>query len=137
MIAFLLVGACTSKLPTARLDVGGNAVSAEIAHTLAARQQGLMHRDSMAENSGMLFMYKDSKEREFWMKDTRLPLTIAYADSLGKIVRLVDMQPFDLSHTQSLAPAKYALEMNQGWFERHNVEVGDRIKGIPKDLDVE
>lgn len=133
----LLAAGCSSKLPTATLDVGGHSVRVEVAHTHAARQQGLMHRDSMAENTGMLFIYKTAREREFWMKDTRIPLTIAYADSIGRIVRLADMKPFDTSRVQSKVPAKYALEMNAGWFERNGVEVGDRIAGIPTDLKVE
>jgi uncharacterized membrane protein (UPF0127 family) len=65
------------------------------------------------------------------MKDTRIPLSIAFANRSGEIVRIADMKPFDESSTSSLAPATYALEMNQGWFEAHGVERGDRIQGIP------
>ncbi len=137
MIALMVLSACSSKLPTAVLDVGGQRVEVEIAHTFASRQQGLMHRDQLAEDRGMLFVYSDSRKRAFWMKDTRIPLSIAYADSLGRIVRIADMQPFDTEQVSSLVPARYALEMNQGWFERHGVEKGESIKGIPTDLQVE
>ena len=137
MIAVLLLAACGSKLPSASLTVGGASVRAEVAHTYETRQRGLMHRDSLAENTGMLFIYKDSQPRGFWMKNTRIPLSIAYANSIGEIVRIADMTPLDTTRVPSLAPAKYALEMNQGWFERNGVKKGDRIEGIPTDLEVE
>lgn len=128
--------ACSSKLPTATVQVGGHNVSVELAYTYETRQAGLMHRSSMPENSGMLFIYKDSKPRGFWMKNTRIPLSIAYANSFGEIVHIADMQPLDEKRVPSLAPAKYALEMNQGWFERNGVEKGDKIEGIPTGLEV-
>lgn len=138
MIALLvsLVG-CSTKLPTATIQVGEHPVLVELAYTYETRQAGLMHRDRMAENTGMLFIYKDSKPRGFWMKNTRLPLSIAYANSLGEIVHIADMTPLSTKRVPSLAPAKYALEMNQGWFERNGVGTGTRIRGIPGDLEVE
>lgn len=123
--------ACGSKLPTATLDVGGHAATVEVAASYAARQQGLMHREALPPDGGMLFVYADEAVRGFWMKDTRIPLSIAFANRRGEIVRIADMQPFDTSRTSSLAPATYALEMNQGWFEAHGVKRGDRITGIP------
>jgi len=127
----LLLLACGSKLPTATLDVDGHAVPVEIAATAAHRSRGLMYRDSMPEDAGMLFIYKDEAIRRFWMKDTRIPLSIAFANRRGEIVRIADMKPFDESSTSSLAPAMYALEMNQGWFEANGVERGDKIGQIP------
>lgn len=133
MVTFLLL-ACSSKLPTATLDVGGHRVRAEIAATNADRQLGLMHRDGLATDSGMLFVYKDQQIRGFWMKDTRIPLSIAFADRSGTIVRIADMKPFDLTRVSSLAPAMYALEMEQGWFAAHEITKGDTITGIPAEL---
>lgn len=139
MIALLLtsLAACGgSKLPTATLDVGGHAVTAEIAYTYETRQRGLMHRDSMGADKGMLFIYSDEKPRGFWMKDTRIPLSIAFADRSGTIVKIADMTPFDTTRVPSLYPAMYALEMNQGWFAEHGIEKGAVIGGIPE-VDVE
>lgn len=129
MLALLL--SCGSKLPTATITVDGHPVRVEIAATTSARSRGLMFRDAMGEDDGMLFIYKEEAVRRFWMKDTRLPLSIAFATRSGEIVRIADMKPFDESSTSSLAPAIYALEMNQGWFEANGVERGDRIEGIP------
>lgn len=140
-MALLQLTACgsklPSKLPTATLQVGDHAVTAEVASTYKDRQQGLMHRDSMPENSGMLFVYKDEQIRRFWMKDTRIPLSIAFANRRGEILRIQDMTPFDTTSISSLVPATYALEMNQGWFKAHGVEPGDKITGIPTGLTVE
>ena len=134
MIALVTLLACGSKLPTATLDIGGHKASVEIAQTFADRQLGLMHRDAMPADSGMLFVYKDEQVRGFWMKDTRIPLSIAFANRRGEIVRIADMTPFDTGRTSSLAPAMYALEMNQGWFEANGIEKGMVIEGIPADL---
>jgi len=91
-----------------------------------------MYRDSLPANSGMVFVYPDAKERSFWMKDTRVPLSIAYVDADGVIVHLADMTPLDTTGVPSEKPAMYALEMNKGWFATHDVTVGDRITGLPK-----
>ena len=133
-----LLLACNSpkKLPTAPLQVGGHTVTAELAITDDDRTMGLMHRESMGTDDGMLFVYPDVRPRSFWMKNTLIPLSIAFADRDGQIVKIADMEPHDTSHTKSVYPAMYALEMNQGWFEENGVKKGDRIEGIPKDLDV-
>ena len=137
MIAVLLLAACSGKLPTATISVGGHSVRVEVAHTYETRQRGLMHRDSLGQGTGMLFIYKDSKPRGFWMKNTRIPLSIAYANSLGEIVHIADMTPLSTERVSSLSPAKYALEMNQGWFEQNGIAKGDKITKIPTDLEVQ
>lgn len=126
--------ACGQKLPTATLEVGGTKLTAELATTFAQRQQGLMHRDSLGTDAGMLFVYPDEDIRHFWMKDTRIPLSIAFANRRGEIVRIEDMEPFDTSQVSSMVPATYALEMTQGWFADHGIERGSKITGIPADL---
>lgn len=137
VIALLAPLACGQKLPTATLDVGGVPVRAEIAATYPSRQQGLMHRDALDRDAGMLFVYPDEDIRHFWMKDTRIPLSIAFANRRGEIVRIADMTPFDTSPITSMVPAMYALEMQQGWFAEHNVAKGAKIDAIPKDLQPE
>ena len=137
MVGLLIMG-CGSKLPVATLDVAGHSVKAEIAATDDSRQRGLMFRDSMGTDDGMLFVYEDQQVRHFWMKDTRIPLSIAFANREGVIVRIEDMKPFDTeTRTSSLVPATYALEMNQGWFAKNGVEKGAVITGIPEGLTVE
>jgi len=128
---------CSQGLPTTTLTVDGHAAQAEIALTAEAREQGLMHRESMPADHGMLFVYRDEAPRAFWMKNTRIPLSIAFANRKGEIVRIADMKPFDVSRTPSLSSATYALEMNVGWFAERGIERGSVITGIPTDLKVE
>lgn len=126
---FLGLVACggAKKYP---ITVGEQAIQVELALDDEQRAKGLMHRDSLDTDSGMLFIYPDVKPRSFWMKNTRIPLSIAYADARGKIVKISDMKPFSISRVPSLYPAKYALEMNIGWFETHGIEVGDSLGGL-------
>jgi uncharacterized protein len=131
MVALLWTLGCASKNPVSTLDVGGTSVSAEIVSDEAGRERGLMFRDALGTDAGMLFVYPDDRVRNFWMKDTRIPLSIAFADRKGRIVSIADMQPFDTRPTSSLVPARYALEMTQGWFAAHGIERGAVIGGIP------
>lgn len=129
LFALCVVG-CDPGLPTATVQVGTATLLVEIAHTEEARRQGLMKRDHLAEDRGMLFVYTDSALRGFWMKDTKIPLSIAFLDEAGTIRRITDMRPFATDRVPSLYPARYALEVNQGWFERHGVGVGDAVSGL-------
>lgn len=133
--ALLVLGCSQKKFPTTTLDVDGHSVVAELASDDQERAKGMMHRSSMAENDGMLFLYKDNRPRSFWMKDTKIPLSIAFIGPKGEIMKIAEMQPLDLKSTKSIYPAKYALEMNKGWFERNNVKKGAFVKGIPTDKD--
>ncbi len=125
------------KGPTAQLSVGPASITVELATNDAERARGLMHRDSLPEHRGMLFLYPSESIRSFWMRNTTIPLSIAYADSQGTIVRIADLTPLQEEGVSSLYPAKYALEVNRGWFDRNGVKKGDRIQGIPTDLTVE
>ena len=113
---------------TAELTVGGIAVTAEIADTPALRERGLMDRDSLPENQGMLFVYADEQIRSFWMRNTPLALDIAFADRNGSIVNVETMEPNSDESWLSVSPAMYALEMSAGWFERNGVGVGARVE---------
>lgn len=117
--------------PTIPLTFGEHVLQVEVADDDAERQRGLMHRDGLAPDHGMVFVYPDSRVRSFWMKDTKIPLDIAFADAGGRIVHVAQMQPLDLTTTPSLFPAMYAVEADQGWFEAHAVKVGQRIEGLP------
>ena len=100
-------------------------VQVEIADEEAEQQRGLMQRTALAEEAGMLFVFRGERPLSFWMKDTLIPLSIAYIDGDGGIVDIQDMQPLDESSYPSAAPAQYALEVNQGFFEERGVQVGD------------
>jgi len=119
-------------LPTAELKIGGVSLHAEIADTPQSSETGLMFRSSMPENHGMLFVFDEPKRAEFWMKNTKIPLSIAYIDSTGKILEVKSMKPFDEtiipSSTDKVA---FALEVNKDWFSRHNIAPGQAIQGIP------
>jgi len=105
-------------------------VRVEVADTDPERARGLMGRTALAEDRGMLFVFEEEQELSFWMKDTLIPLSIAYMDSEGHIVDIQDMKALDDDppHYTSAEPARYALEVNKGFFEERGVEVGDRAE---------
>ena len=134
---FLLSAGCAGKnLPTATIKVKDISVVVELATNDETRARGLMHRSSMGTDDGMLFIYPENKPRSFWMKDTKIPLSIAFIDPSGEIVKIAEMQPLSKTTTKSVYPAKYALEMNKGWFEQHGVKKGDRVTAIPPDSEL-
>jgi uncharacterized membrane protein (UPF0127 family) len=100
----------------------------EIADNDAERARGLMGRTALAEDRGMLFVFDEEQTLSFWMKNTLIPLSIAFMDSEGRIVDIQDMKPLDDDppHYVSAEPARYALEVNQGFFEERGIKVGDR-----------
>ena len=99
----------------------------EVAETERQQQRGLMGRTELDANRGMLFVYDREQQLSFYMRDTLIPLSIAYIDARGTIIDIQDMQPLDETSHPSAAPAKYALEVNQGFFEAHGIQVGDRL----------
>jgi uncharacterized protein len=103
-------------------------IHAEIADTEEKRGRGLMFRKSMKSGSGMIFVFPYERPLDFWMKDTYIPLSIAFLSSSGKIVRTCDMKPLDISVTYpSIIPAQYAIEVNMGWFRKNNISEGCRV----------
>ena len=120
-----------SGLRTLVIDASGGKVEVrvEVADDLAEQAKGLMYRTTLGENRGMLFVYPDERELSFWMKDTLIPLSIAFIDSERRIIDIQDMKPLDDEppHYVSAEPAQYALEVNQGFFEKGGVKVGDRV----------
>jgi len=110
------------------VSVGGVPISVEIADTPALRETGLMHRDSLPADHGMLFVYADEQMRSFWMRNTKIPLDIAFIDRNGSIVNIEQMEAQTDENTISTAPAMYALEMSLGWFEANGVGIGDRLE---------
>lgn len=114
-----------SNLPAKTLFVAGVPLQVEVAATPSARACGLSLRDRIGVNNGMLFVYPDDQVREFWMKDTRIPLTIAFLDADGRITELVDMDPERPEHRiRSSQPVRYALETHRGWFHANAAKTG-------------
>jgi uncharacterized membrane protein (UPF0127 family) len=141
-VAFLACSSCNEEptpttLPTIRLEVQGESttevLTVELATTPAQRAQGLMYRQAMAEDAGMLFIFPNDSRGGFWMKNTYIPLTIAYIAADGEILELKDGKPLDLTPLTPASAYRYVLEVNQGWFERHGLGAGDRLV-IPEDL---
>jgi uncharacterized membrane protein (UPF0127 family) len=121
-----------SGLPVVTLRLGKYVVKAEVAATEIDQATGLMYRTQMGTDEGMLFVFKDSTRRAFWMRNTYLPLTVAYLDDQGILINLEDMQPQTENPHWSAGPAKYALEMNQGWFAKRGLGPGLRVEGLDK-----
>lgn len=112
----------------AEIRVGGTAVTVEIADDPETRSRGLMNRDSLPEDHGMLFVYPEEQILSFWMRNTRIPLDIAFIDRNGFILEIRQMEPHDDASHASKQPAMYALELRLGWFEDHGVEPGERVE---------
>ena len=91
-----------------------------------------MGRGGLEPNAGMIFVYPDEAVRSFWMKNTPLPLSIAYISRTGRIVHIADMKPLSPAPVSSIHPTMFALEMTQGWFEAHAVRVGQSVGGLPQ-----
>ena len=130
--SLLLALAARADMPRVELTAGIHRIQAEVAHTEAQRQQGLMHRTYMAVNQGMLFVFPQPQRVCMWMRNTFLPLSVAFLDAQGKIINIADMQPrSDATHCAD-APARYALEMNQGWFAAKGIAAGASVNGLDR-----
>lgn len=117
-----------------RISVGGRDVYVELAVTAEERAQGLQFRKRLEENHGMLFVFGEKKPVVFWMKDTYIPLSLAFISEDGRITQIEEMEAGSLKHHASNADVEYALEMTAGWFKRNGVGVGDRVS-VPQLVD--
>lgn len=113
------------------LQFGNKTIKAEVAISAAERQKGLMFRTSMAKGHGMLFIMDGEESACMWMKNTKIPLSVAFIDAFGKIINIEDMEPETTDIHCSRAPAKYALEMNKGWFGALDPAKQYEVKGLP------
>lgn len=119
-------------LPTTQIQIGPHSVQAEVAATDASRSYGLMNRQSLPADHGMLFVFDSVGMPCFWMKNTPLPLSIAFIDAQGVIVNIADMQPHSQDTHCPAAPIVFALEMEQGWFKRHQIKAGMAVRQLPQ-----
>ena len=123
-------GAHAAGLPTRTLTIRGHDLVVEVAATEQTRETGLMNRFSLQADHGMLFVFDAPQPLSFWMKNTYVPLSIAFIDTEGRILNVEDMRPLDLSTHGSAGPALYAIEMKQGWFTDKGIGPGDVVQGL-------
>jgi uncharacterized membrane protein (UPF0127 family) len=131
--SFFILGVCLKiafELPQMKLWVDHHKLIVEVAKTPREQEKGLMDRHHLAWDHGMLFVFKNDEIRYFWMKDTFIPLDIAFLDSHGKILVIKSMKPLDLTPVSSEKPCRYALEVHQGYFKKIHANVGDKVLGI-------
>ena len=120
-----------SSLPTVTMPIGSKTFILEIANTFSSRQDGLMHRDSMPADHGMIFVFDREQKLGFYMKNTRIPLDIVYVNAAAEVVSIKQMKPYDLTSVSSDFPALWAIELNKGAAAEAGVKVGDRLE-IPQ-----
>lgn len=119
------------RLPKTQLSAGMHLIQAEVAQTEEQRAIGLMHRREMPQNAGMLFVFERAGVQCFWMKNTLIPLAIAFIADDGSIVNVAEMQALSEASHCSAKPVRFALEMNQGWFAKRGLKAGDKLHGGP------
>jgi uncharacterized membrane protein (UPF0127 family) len=134
-LALAVLPACAQQpqtgLPRVTLSAGMHQIDAQVAQTNEQRATGLMHRTEMPQHEGMLFVFDQPSVQCFWMKDTLLPLSVAFLADDGTIVNVAEMKPRALDSHCSAKPVRYVLEMNQGWFAKKGVKPGSKLNGKP------
>jgi len=119
------------KLSAVKLNAGIHNIVAEVARTPYERITGLMFRPSLAANEGMLFVFEQPGQQCFWMKNTLIPLSVAFIGDDGSVVNVDDMKPQTLDSHCSAKPVRFVLEMNEGWFAKRGIKAGSRLRGGP------
>jgi uncharacterized membrane protein (UPF0127 family) len=129
-LAFAVPGAWAEEIT---LKIGSQTVQAEIADSEPSRERGLMQRDHLCDNCGMLFVFETADRVSFWMKNTPLPLSIAFIAADGSIINIDEMMPNTTNIHDSQGEALYALEMNSGWFARNNIAPAAKVQGLRRE----
>jgi uncharacterized protein len=119
------------QLPVVQLNAGMHLIRAEVAADYGSRMTGLMFRATMPSNGGMLFIFDEAQQQCMWMKNTLIPLSVAFIDESGTIINVEDMAPQTEDSHCAKRPSRYALEMNRGWFAARGIKPGTRLGGIP------
>lgn len=117
---------------TVQVRIGAHALRVEVAASDPQREKGLMLRDKLGRNDGMLFIFDQPAYHAMWMKNTLLPLSVAFVDAQGVILNILDMEPKTLDSHMSAGPAIYAIETNKGWFAERGIKAGDKVAGLPR-----
>lgn len=132
LLGWLTPGTGRADLPVVSLAAGVHLIRAELADNDLARSRGLMFRKSLAQNHGMLFVFDNAAVHCMWMKNTFVPLSVAFIDDAGTITNIEDMQPQTEESHCAAKPARYALEMEQGWFAQRGIRAGFKLRGIER-----
>ena len=130
--AFATAAVAESALPAVELGFGMYRIEAEVAHTFETRQTGLMNRTAMPLHRGMVFVFPEARAHCMWMKNTPLPLSVAFVDDHGKVINIEDMQPHTTDNHCAAGQARFALEMNLGWFAERGIKAGDTLRGFDR-----
>ena len=117
---------------TSQVKVAGHPLKVELANDEPQRMQGLMFRKSLGAEDGMLFVFDEAAYHSMWMKNTLIPLSVAFVDRDGVILNILDMEPQTLDSHMAAGPAVYAIETNKGWFAAKKVKPGDKVTGLPR-----
>jgi uncharacterized protein len=131
-LTLLVAPVLAQEMPVVQLSAGMHLIRAEVAADFSSRGRGLMHRKSLAPNAGMLFVFDDASIHCMWMKNTYIPLSVAFLDERGTIVNIADMQPHSEQSHCAARPSVYALEMTQGWFAQRGIKPGMKLGGLEK-----
>lgn len=131
-LASALPGIARSELPLLELAAGVHRIVAEVANTGASRAEGLMYRRQLAANHGMLFVFPEANRHCMWMRNTYVALSVAFIDDRGTVINVAEMQPQTETNHCAARPARYALEMNAGWFGRRVIGPGARLEGLDR-----
>ena len=120
---------------TGHVRVGKHPLKVELAVSDEERSRGLMFRKALGKDDGMLFVFDELGYHSMWMKDTLIPLSVAFLDGEGNIINILDMEPQTLDTHSAAGPARYAIEANKGWFAEKKVKPGDKVTGLPRPPD--
>jgi uncharacterized protein len=131
-LALAAAAALAQEFRSLELSAGFYRIEAEIANTQAGRMVGLMRREHMATQHGMLFVFDADARHCMWMKNTLMPLSVAFIDDQGKIINIEEMQAQTENNHCAARPARFALEMNAGWFQKRGIGPGSAIGGIDR-----
>jgi len=132
LLAVSLSALARAELPVVQLQAGMHLIRAEIADSMGTRMEGLMYRKSMPQGSGMVFVFDEAATHCMWMKNTLIPLSVAFIDGSGAVINIADMQPHSEQSHCAARPARFALEMNKGWFAERGIKPGARLRGLEK-----
>jgi uncharacterized membrane protein (UPF0127 family) len=132
LVSLALQAPAQLRLRTMELRIAGHPLKVEVAEKEEDQMRGLMFRARLGKDEGMVFVHQDPEYLSMWMKNTMIPLSVAFVADDGTILNILDMEPQTLDSHMSAGPARYAIETNKGWFAQKKIKAGDRVTGLPK-----
>jgi uncharacterized membrane protein (UPF0127 family) len=130
--ASLFASAQEVAFKTGQIQVGAHPLKVELAVSDPQRSRGLMFREKLGKDDGMLFVFDELAYHSMWMKNTLIPLSVAFLADDGTILNILDMAPQTLDSHSAAGPARYAIETNKGWFAAKKIKAGDKVTGLPR-----